>query len=165
MAWQIPGDNTSPEALEGSIVAIMYDVALAAVTALSDGELWIAPVYFAAATSTRLYVLTSPTTRHALAWREDQPVAIAVYDSTQPFEMPKRGLQLTALPRRVAEHDSADAIETYGSRFPSMRSWLSRPEDFDRLESRFYEMTVTAAKVFDEPRFGTEVWLHATVTD
>jgi uncharacterized protein YhbP (UPF0306 family) len=154
MAWQIQGDPTTPEALEGSIATIMSDVALAAVTALSDGEQWIAPVYFAAATSTRLYVLTSPTSRHARAWREKQPVAIAVYDSSQPFELPKRGLQLTALPRRIAEQDSADAIKTYGSRFPTMHSWLSRPEDFDQLESRFYELTVVAAKVFDEPRSG-----------
>jgi uncharacterized protein YhbP (UPF0306 family) len=162
MAWQTKENAVSTEALEESISAILAAVPLCAVGTVRAGQPWVASMYFATQESGTLYVLTPPTTRHASAWQADPIVAVAIYDSTQPFDGMKRGLQLTAKVEQIAVAQSEPAISSYGERYPMMQAWLSGVEDLERLESRFFELTVVSAKVFDEPRFGAEVWIEAT---
>ena len=147
MAWQIEGNAVPSEALEESISAILATVHLCAVATVRAGQPWVASMYFATQESATLYVLTPPTTRHASAWQADPTVAIAIYDSAQPFDGMKRGLQLTAKVDQIAVAQSEQAISSYGERYPTMRTWLSGVEDLERLESRFFEFTVVSAPI------------------
>jgi len=150
------------EAIEESVSAILSEVNLCAVAVADSAGSWIASMYYAAKNSRELFVLTPPASRHARAWHLNPTVAVAIYDSTQAFEGMKRGLQLLVDVKEVATTDALDALTAYGQRFPSMKEWLSGPDDFEHIESRFFQLTVLRAKVFDEPRFGAEMWIEAS---
>ena len=36
---------------------------------------------------------------------------------------------------------------------------MAAPEDLENIDSRFFFIDMSSVKVFDEPRFGPEIWV------
>jgi hypothetical protein len=89
-------------------------------------------------------------------------VAIAIYSSEQPWGTQKRGLQVTGTSRLVPDNEVTLPIGAYGARFSTFPDILADNASLQGLESRFFEFRINNARVFDEPRFGSEVWIDAS---
>jgi uncharacterized protein YhbP (UPF0306 family) len=152
------GASASVEDVRASIQAIYDGVSLCSVAVVEAQSPWIATMYFAPVHLSKLIVLTPPATRHAQAWH-DAGAAVAIYASDQPFEERKHGLQALASVRELAPSECASALDAYRRRFPGTSTWLRSVDDLQSIESRFFVLQISEAKLFDERRFGVEVWL------
>src|SRR5919201_7139518 len=74
--------------------------------------------YFAWAPDLRLVWLSAPAARHSRNLRANPSAAVAVYDSSQTWGKPDRGIQLFGSTREAG----AEAGEPYPSRFPDNRA-------------------------------------------
>jgi len=133
-------------------------------TVTADGRAHVHTCFFAFDLNPlRLWFLTPPSTEHGQNVTANPSTAIAVFSTSQAFESKKRGLQLFGATRRVPDDESGIPLEKYGARFPALLTALSTPGTLEGLESRFYEIIIERARVFDEPRFGSEVWVDVTL--
>lgn len=87
--------------------------------------------------------------------RADATAAVAVYDSSQRWGAPDRGLQLFGSAHEV-EGPALDAARIYEERFPAYR-----PTDFNT--NRFYAFRPHRIKVFEERSLGAGVFVTARV--
>jgi uncharacterized protein YhbP (UPF0306 family) len=98
--------------------------------------------------------LSHPGATHSQNIRERGTTAVAVFDSTQSWGKPDRGIQLFGAAVQL-DHEAADAAATYAARFPESRN---APAAY-----RFYEFRPTRVKLFDERAFGAGRFVRATL--
>jgi uncharacterized protein YhbP (UPF0306 family) len=109
--------------------------------------------YFAWTRELRLIWLSNPSAAHSRNLRATRSTAVAVYDSSQTWGEPDRGIQLFG----VAGETSRDGEAAYAARFPGY-------ED-SRLDAyRFYELVPRRVKLFDERALGPGTFVTARVT-
>ncbi len=110
-----------------------------------------------------VYILTPPQTQHGQNISTNQSVALAVYDSHQVWDVPKQGLQLFGSMERSKGTDLKRGFKLYAERYPPLLRLVSEPDSLEKIDSRFFTFRPSKIKVFDEPTFGTEVWIDCTV--
>ena len=135
-----------------SLAAALLDAStLCAIATVSpNGRAHVNTAYFAWSDVLELVWLSEPLATHSTNIRANPAVAIAVYDSTQRWGRPDRGIQLFGSAREGA----ADAASTYARRFP-------RYEEGELGAYRFYRFRPRRAKLFDEPALGAGVFVTA----
>jgi len=106
--------------------------------------------YFAWAPDLRIVWLSEPGARHSRNLRTNPSVAVAVYDSSQSWGKPDRGIQVFG----DARPGSEDAAEIYARRFPDSR-------DPGLSAYRFYELVPRRVKLFDERTLGSGTFVTA----
>jgi len=100
--------------------------------------------------------LSEPHARHSRNVRGNGAAAIAVYDSTQTWGKPDRGIQLFGSARETGAAEMTEAERVYGKRFP----------DYDRSEHtayRLYLFRPRRLKLFDERALGAGTFVTARV--
>jgi uncharacterized protein YhbP (UPF0306 family) len=112
--------------------------------------------YFAWTPELDLVWLSERRAKHSLNIRANDSVAIAVYDSTQTWAQPDRGIQLFGRAREVEPLGAAYFEALYAARFPTYS-----PFDLDAY--RFYVLRPRRLKLFDENELGTGVFVTARV--
>jgi uncharacterized protein YhbP (UPF0306 family) len=123
-------------------------------TVTPGGRAHVNTAYFAWSPDFDLVWLSEPRAGHSRNLRANPAVAIAVYDSSQSWGRPDRGIQLFGTARETTD---GDAAELYASRFPGYQE--------DELEAyRFYRFRPRRLKLFDERTFGTGVFVLARVS-
>jgi uncharacterized protein YhbP (UPF0306 family) len=90
--------------------------------------------------------------------RPSASVAIAVYDSTQTWGKPDRGIQLFGRAKAANGRDERGAMELYARRFPAY-------ERNDLSSYRFYVFRPTRIKLFDERALGPGLFVTAAIRD
>lgn len=155
----IPNDRATE-----SIVAILDSVELCALATVSaEGRAHINTCYFARdPRSPTLYILTPPASQHSRNLDANKSISVAVYSTQQPFVAAKCGLQLSGTGHRVNDGDVSAPLGVYGARFPALLEGLEDKTSLQGLESRFYCLSLQRGRLFDEPRFGSEVWIDVT---
>lgn len=127
-------------------------------TVTDDGAAHINTAYFAFDDELRVYFLSNPDSLHCQNIERRPDMAIAVFDTRQPWGTPGKGLQLfgAGTLARGEAHDRAR--EVYGRRFPLFRelsnsrgAQLGGPS-FHLL--RLCEFAPARAKILDEERLG-----------
>jgi uncharacterized protein YhbP (UPF0306 family) len=112
--------------------------------------------YFAWAADFRCVWLSHPAAGHSSNIRANPSVAIAVYDSTQTWGNPDRGIQLFGTARELSGRAEQSALEVYVERFPE----YSR----DELGAyRLYALRPRRMKLFDEQVLGAGAFVMARV--
>ncbi len=106
-----------------------------------------------------LWILTPPTTQHGSFMSVNTSVACAIYSTAQTWAKSKVGLQLRGRARQIDDNELAEPLATYTDRYPELLGILPDKKTLVGLESRFYEIAIQQARLFDEPTFGTEVWV------
>jgi uncharacterized protein YhbP (UPF0306 family) len=95
----------------------------------------------------RLAWLSHPEARHSHNLAGRTRTAVAVYDSSQAWGKPDRGIQLFGEAREVRGSEADEASRAYGRRF-------SEYEKEELGAYRFYLFTPDQLKLFDEREFG-----------
>ena len=130
-----------------SLLAASELCAIATVT--SKGGAYVNTAYFAWAPDLRIVWLSDAAASHSRNLRANPSAAVAVYDSTQRWGKPDRGIQLFGTAREAA----GDAAEIYAKRFP----------EYEDGRYRRYELRPRRIKLFDERELGAGVFVTARV--
>jgi uncharacterized protein YhbP (UPF0306 family) len=126
--------------------------ALCAVATVSPrGRAHVNTAYFAWDASFDIVWLSERSARHSRNLRASPSVAVAVYDSSQTWGEPDRGIQLFG-----DADESAEARDLYVARFPQ-----SEQSGLGAL--RFYRLRPRRLKLFDERVLGSGVFVTARV--
>lgn len=131
---------------------------LALATVAPDGSAHVNTAYFAWSPKLELVWLSHPDSRHSRNIQASARAAVAVYDSTQSWGRPDRGIQLSGTAGEIEEAEAGDADALYASRFPGYRR-----EDLGTY--RFYVFFPQWAKLFDERELGAGRFVIAAVDD
>jgi uncharacterized protein YhbP (UPF0306 family) len=123
-------------------------------TAAPNGRAHINTAYFAWSPDFHVVWLSEPRARHSRNIRANESVAIAVYDSTQTWGKPDRGIQIFGSAREVTRSASNDVEKLYAARF-------SEYHETELSAYRFYVLRPQRIKLFDEREFGTGVFVTA----
>jgi uncharacterized protein YhbP (UPF0306 family) len=111
--------------------------------------------YFAWTLDFDVVWLSEPGAKHSRNIRANDSVAVAVYDSTQTWGRPDRGIQLFGAAREI-DPPAAGHEELYATRFPTYSS-------VDESAYRFYVLRTARLKLFDESELGPGVFVTARV--
>jgi uncharacterized protein YhbP (UPF0306 family) len=120
------------------------------------GRAYVNTAYFAWTRAFEVVWLSDPTARHSRNLQASSTAAIAVYDSSQSWGEPDRGLQLFGSAREVGPSARREAERDYARRFPQYA-------EADPNGLRFYRLRASRLKVFDERELGAGVFVTATV--
>jgi uncharacterized protein YhbP (UPF0306 family) len=121
-------------------------------TVTPRGSAHVNTAYFAWTPEWRLVWLSDPGARHSRNLRTNGSVAVAVYDSNQPWCTADRGIQLFGSARELAGIRALDAEELYSRRF-----------SLDPSPYRLFEFRARHLKLFDEDLFGGGTFVTAAV--
>jgi uncharacterized protein YhbP (UPF0306 family) len=123
-------------------------------TVAPDGRAHVNTAYFAWSLQFELVWISDPRAKHSRNIRASDTVAIAVYDSSQTWGRPDRGIQLFGSARQVERADAEDAEAIYAKRFADYRE-----TDFGAY--RFYLFRPRRLKLFDEGELGAGTFVTA----
>ena len=90
-------------------------------TVSRGGRAHVNTAYFAWERDFRLFWISDPRGTHSRHVRANASVAIAVYDSSQSWGEPDRGIQLFGSAREVTADSVGAAKRSYAKRFPDYR--------------------------------------------
>lgn len=123
-------------------------------TVTSAGTPYINTAYFAFAADFRLVWLSHPDAAHSRNIQATGAAAVAVYDSTQAWGKPDRGVQVFGAARNVTGSAADDVDSLYAHRFSDYQH-----RDFGAY--RFYVLTPDRMKLFDECELGAGRFVFA----
>src|ERR671937_2776247 len=130
---------------------------LCAIATISPGpRAHINTAYFAWASDFSLVWYSAREARHSRNIRQNPSTAIAVFDSTQRWGHPDRGIQLFGVARELHERSAAAAAALYRKRFRDADG-----EDHDAYP--FYRFRPRRLKLFHERVLGGGVFVSARV--
>lgn len=116
---------------------------------------WIASVYYTFDQDLNLYFLSSPTTLHCQQIAQNNQVAVAIADSHQNINSPKRGLQLWGTARQI--FDSAKmkhALTLWKNSLGVENPKLTYTNIVNKIISgRMYQISPKRIKLFDHELF------------
>jgi len=118
-------------------------------TVTREDRAYVNTAYFAWSPDLRIVWISEPRASHSRNLRANTSAAIAVYDSTQTWGKPDRGIQLFGSAREA----DGDAVEVYAKRFP----------EYEDGPYRCYELRPRRIKLFDERGLGAGVFVTARV--
>jgi uncharacterized protein YhbP (UPF0306 family) len=124
---------------------------LCAIATVGRGRAHVNTAYFAWSPEFEVVWVSDPRAAHSRNLRANPSVAVAVYDSTQTWGTPDRGIQIFG---EAAEgDDQAEAVyaERFGARVGKLTGY------------RFYVLRPRRLKLFDERELGGGVFVTARV--
>jgi uncharacterized protein YhbP (UPF0306 family) len=125
-------------------------------TVSRGGRAHVNTAYFAWGSDFRLVWISEPHAKHSRHLRANASVAIAVYESTQSWGQPDRGIQLFGSAHELTADSARDARRIYANRFP----------DYGESELGAYlpyEFRPSRMKLFDERALGAAAFVTARV--
>lgn len=96
-------------------------------------------------------------------------MALTVFDSSQAWGNPDRGVQLFGRASAATGPIAKEAERLYGQRFPIYAKWMRGRTPMERRAAaqlrtyRFYRFVPTRVKILDERAFGSGVFVAAPV--
>lgn len=159
-----PSDKYSDRQIHESIMGILGQsnmCSYATITETPSGPMsHICTAFYCLTDDFTFYILTAPSTQHGKNLEKNTSVAMAICDSHQVWDNPKQGLQLFGTMQQAPIVKVPEAFTTYVKEYPGLLRYLTSPSEIvDKLESRFYLVKILRVKIFDEPTFGSEVWI------
>jgi len=125
-------------------------------TVASGGRAHVNTAYFAWGANFEIVWLSEPRARHSCNISANDSVAIAVYDSSQSWGKPDRGIQLFGTAERAQDEQADEAARLYTKRFPAYAS--------AGLGSyRLYVFRPRRIRLFDEHALGAGTFITARV--
>lgn len=125
-------------------------------TVTPDGRAHVNTAYFAWSRRFDIVWLSEPRAAHSRNLRTRETAAVAVYDSSQSWGDPDRGIQLFGAARQVEAADAKGAETIYAERFPAFR-------DHGLTAYPLYLFRPGRLKLFDEHALGAGTFVTARV--
>lgn len=151
--------------LNASISDILNNNILLAMATVKDGESYINTAYYCFNSRLHFYILTEPSTQHSQNVVKNRSAALAIYDSRQPWDGDKRGLQIFGECELATGTEVEEATHLYLERFPGLSKWIRTADDFHKgiINSKMYSIRTRWLKILDEVNFGKENFITLTV--
>lgn len=155
--------------LQRSIFRILQETTLCSIATVSGlNKAHINTAYFAYSKDLELYFLSDPGAVHCKNVSINPSMAMTIFNSLQTWGKPDRGLQLFGTCRDAKGVAAAKAERAYARRFPQYARRTahthSDKSEGSRLRSyHFYRFVPNTIKVFDEPEFGSGVFVVMSV--
>lgn len=166
MSIRLSSEHPDTSALHVAILDILEANELCTLALIGPGGLpHAATVYFCYTSELRLYFVSNRDSIHGRALTKAADVALAVYDSRQPWDGDHKGLQLFGQCRVLSRTKSVQALVSHVARFKAYGDYVHALSPTQVLSSpfRFFCVEVSHAKVFDETRFGEETFVTVQV--
>lgn len=159
-----PRGVTAPKVFE-SLLGVLSRTTLCSLATIGPGRTaHSCHVYFAFSRELHLYFLSDPNSAHCRHLTTNPSMAVSVYDSTQTWGGPDRGVALWGICRETRGKGSAWAEDVYGRRFKAYAKWRAGLNSDDEATTwRFYRFVAARVKAFDETKFGPAVFVVASV--
>jgi uncharacterized protein len=158
------------ERLRAIARAILESTELCAMATLADdGRPHINTAYFAfdGAGDMRLYFLSHPDSLHCRNIARRPEMAVAVFDTRQPWGAPGKGLQLFGTAGLATGEAASRAREAYAERFPMYlefdKSAAAAPAGPSFHVLRLYEFIPTRLKILDEDQLADGLSVPAEI--
>ncbi len=151
-------DEYGDDKLNASIRLILGKNELMSMASVKNEKSWINTAYYCFDERLNFYFLSDPSTEHVKNIKENDSVALSIFDSSQKWDDNKKGLQIFGRCHKAKLNELPLAIKLYSDRFASFGQLIKNPGDFARnvLTSRFYVIYTDSLKLFDETNFGEE---------
>ena len=168
MALTLSNPDYDSERLYAVVRSILASSELCSMATLAeDGAPHINTAYFALDDELRLYFLSNPASLHCRNIARRPRMAVAVFDTHQPWGSPGTGLQLFGTGGAATGDAEPRARQVYGTRFPLFGEFSKSPgapsagPSFRLL--RLYEFTPVEVKILDEEGLADEVNVTAAI--
>jgi uncharacterized protein YhbP (UPF0306 family) len=125
-------------------------------TVTPRGRAHVNTAYFAFSPEFEVIWMSDPGAQHSRNLGANPSAAIAVYDSSQQWGRPDRGIQLFGAARELASRAAREGERVYARRFP-------QSEPVDSSAYSFYRFRPRRMKLFDESELGAGVFVTATI--
>lgn len=149
-----PVSGEQLELLTGRLLDASRLCAIATVS--PRGRAHVNTAYFAWSPALELVWISEPRAQHSSNVRGRGTVAVAVYDSNQPWGGFDRGVQLFGTAAQLDGSAAGGAARIYAQRFPDYRA-------SELTGYRMYLFRPRRLKLFDEQALGTGVFVTASV--
>ncbi|MGC8628828.1 MAG: pyridoxamine 5'-phosphate oxidase family protein [Candidatus Micrarchaeia archaeon] len=148
-------EGYDPQKVREAIARILESNKLLSMASIKDGESYINTAYFCFDRLLNILTLNDPSSQHVANIAKNPSVALAIYDSSQPIDSKRQGLQIFGNCTR-AEGELAEAgLQLYFDRFPAFKQWLQLSgKEISEAEKMVYVTRPTWLKLYDEPDFG-----------
>jgi len=149
-----------------SILRILNANVLCSIATVTRGNrAHISHVYFSYSEDLEFYFLSDPRSLHCRNLTTNPSMAVTVFNSSQPWGSPGRGVQFFGTCVEARGLQATKAEHVYGKRFPKYYKYRSDlAKDSDRpFRWRFYRFIPRKVKLFDEGEFGGGVFVVAAV--
>ena len=157
MAIRRSSRPVSPERIARAARRLLDASTLCAIATTSPrGRPHVNTAYFAFTNQFDVVWISERSARHSINLRANAASAVAVFDSSQRWGGPDRGIQLFGSAREASKGSAPDAEAAYARRFPAY-------EPGQLVAYRFYVFHPTSVKLFDERSFGAGVFVTARV--
>jgi uncharacterized protein YhbP (UPF0306 family) len=150
------GRRVSSRRLTALARSLLDASTLCAIATVTARGAYVNTAYFAWSLEFDLCWLSDPEAEHSRNLRDNPTAAIAVYDSTQSWGEPDRGIQLFGAARQIRGSIARDAERFYAARFPAYT-----PGELSGY--RTFRFRPRRMKVFDEIALGGGVFVTASV--
>ena len=155
----------SDSKLNLSISQILHANILCAVASIKNNESYIHTAYFCYNNILELFYISDPTTQHTMNIENNSSVAISIYDSRQPWDNSKRGIQIFGECKMASGVKLVEGTALYLKRFAGLKQWITHPDDFIKgaINSKMFVISTNSIKLFDEETFGEEIFISLDI--
>lgn len=150
------------QAAHESVIEILASTELLSIATLTnEKQAHINTAFYAFTDDYTLTFMSAPDSDHALNLTYNHSAAVTIFSTAQRWEDSKRGIQLFGACRQIEASVSETALALYCARFSACAEYLKTldPPARDYVSSCLFEFSPVRLKVFDEPRFGEEVFV------
>ncbi len=155
---KLTGRTVSEKRVQKSILRLLRKnelCSMATVRGLNRAH--ISHVYFCYSENLELYFLSYRHSTHARNLKTNSSMAVTIFDSSQKWGRPNRGMHLYGICREAKGNQAMKAEQLYGARFRPYQKWMEslRKNDKRRAEQlQFYRFVPGQIKILDENEFG-----------
>ena len=125
-------------------------------TVTPSGRAYVNTAYFAWTRDYDIVWLSAPRAQHSKNIRKNDSVAVAVYESSQTWGEPDRGIQLFGSAHEARGEEAEHGETIYAQRFPET-------DEADLTAYRLYLFRPRHLKLFDENAFGAGTFVTARI--
>lgn len=146
-------------ALNDSILEILESNILCAIATIKEDQTsYIHTAYYCFNDSLDFFFLSDPNSQHCRNITINDTVAIAIYNSDQPWAEDQKGAQILGRCQQAKGRKLIEATTLYLKRFTSLSDWIKHPDDFVKgaLDTRPFVIKTHWLQLYDTKRFGDE---------
>src|SRR5256714_6644685 len=162
--------HISERRIRASVLRVLASNKLCSIaTVARENRAHINTAFFAYSPNFELYFLSDPQSLHCRNLVSNPSMAMTIFNSSQNWDAPGRGIQLFGRGHRTQGRQAVRAENAYGSRFPAFRRWLEGTHPAERRQAALlrsyalFRFLPTRVKILDEAEFGSAVFIIAAV--
>ena len=157
---------TDVQKISESVRALLSQGTLCSLASVSaESKAHINTCFFAFDSSLRLFILSEPESRHTRYFKTNPSAAIAIFDSSQEWGNPLRGIQLFGEIKKVDAGTVVHGYETYAKRFLKFSDWIKKPMELlsGACTTELVVFETKQITLFDEKTFGKDAFIHCEI--